>query len=145
MDPGQMEGLMVNQFELSFQYVDGVKNIESRCIQQVAVIEISFYPGTDMSSAMAQVVSVASRAQASMPPNSLPPLILQMDAGSVPVGYLVFEAKRGRSARSATWPRTASAPWCRRTSPAPWRRRRSAATSAPSSSASIRTSCGLTT
>ena len=30
MSPGQMEGLIVNQFELNFQYVDGVKNVESK-------------------------------------------------------------------------------------------------------------------
>jgi multidrug efflux pump subunit AcrB len=93
MDPEQMEGLVVTQFELWFQYVDGVRNIESKSIQQVAVIQLSFYPDTDMSKAMAQVVSVASRAQAGQPQNTLPPLIMQMDAGSVPVGYLVFRSK----------------------------------------------------
>ncbi len=93
MDPGQMEGLLVNQFELAFQYVDGVKAIESRSISQVALIKLSFYPDTDMAKAMASVVSQANRAQASMPPNVLPPLIMQMDAGSVPVGYLVLQSK----------------------------------------------------
>ena len=93
MDPRQMEGLLVNQFELWFQYVDGVRNIESKSIQQVAVIQLSFYPDTDMSRAMSQVVSVASRAQAGQPTGTLPPLIMQMDAGSVPVGYLVFKSK----------------------------------------------------
>ncbi|HEY2826456.1 MAG TPA: efflux RND transporter permease subunit [Pirellulales bacterium] len=93
MDPGQMEGLLVNQFEIAFQYVDGVKSIESRCISQVAVIKLSFYSDTDMAKAMASVVSQANRAQASMPPNVLPPLIMQMDAGSVPVGYLVLQSK----------------------------------------------------
>src|SRR5271156_2040728 len=48
MSPAQMEGLIVNQFELNFQYVDGVKNVESRSIQQIALIKLSFYPGTDM-------------------------------------------------------------------------------------------------
>jgi multidrug efflux pump subunit AcrB len=46
-----------------------------------------------MSKAMAQVVSVASRAQATQPDGTLPPLIMQMDPGSVPVGYLVFRSK----------------------------------------------------
>src|ERR1700722_15050987 len=64
MDPGQMEGLMVNQFEIAFQYVDGVQTVESRSIQQVAVIKISFYPGTDMAKAMAEVVSEATGALA---------------------------------------------------------------------------------
>ena len=92
-DPGQMEGLLVSQFEFWFQFVDGVKNMESKSIQQVAVLELSFYPDTDMSKAMSQVVSVASRAQAGQPDGTLPPLIMQMDPGNVPVGYLVFKSK----------------------------------------------------
>ncbi len=93
MSPAQMEGLIVNQFELNFQYVDGVKNVESRSIQQIALIKLSFYPGTDMSQAMAEVVAQANRAQASMPPGVLPPQIMRMDAGSVPIGYLVLTGK----------------------------------------------------
>ena len=92
MSPAQMEGLIVNQFELLFQYVDGVKEIESHSIQQIALIKLSFYPGTDMSQAMAEVVAQANRAQASMPPGVLPPQIMRMDAGSVPIGYLVLTA-----------------------------------------------------
>src|SRR5580700_7931595 len=93
MSPAQMEGLIVNQFELNFQYVDGVKTVESRSIQQIALIKLSFYPGTDMSQAMAEVVAQANRAQASMPPGVLPPQIMRMDAGSVPIGYLVLTGK----------------------------------------------------
>src|SRR3984957_16573186 len=93
MSPAQMEGLIVNQFELNFQYVDGVKNVESRSIQQIALIKLSFYPGTDMAEAMAAVVAQANRAQASMPPGVLPPQIMRMDAGSVPIGYLVLTGK----------------------------------------------------
>jgi multidrug efflux pump subunit AcrB len=96
MSPAQMEGLIVNQFELNFQYVDGVKSVESRSIQQIALIKLSFYPGTDMASAMAAVVTQANRAQASMPPGVLPPQIMRMDAGSVPIGYLVLTS-RGES------------------------------------------------
>jgi len=92
-DPGQMEGLLVSQFEFWFQFVDGVRNMESKSIQQVAVLELSFYPDTDMSKAMSQVVSVASRAQAGQPDGTVPPLIMQLDPGNVPVGYLVFKSK----------------------------------------------------
>ena len=90
MSPAQMEGLIVNQFELNFQYVDGIKSVESKSIQQIALIKLSFYPGTDMSQAMAEVVGQANRAQAFMPPGVLPPQIMRMDAGSFPVGYLVM-------------------------------------------------------
>ncbi len=93
MSPAQMEGLIVNQFELNFQYVDGIKNVESKSIQQIALIKLSFYPGTDMAQALANVVGQANRAQAGMPPGVLPPQIMRMDAGSFPVGYLVLSSK----------------------------------------------------
>src|SRR5215469_6748540 len=90
MSPDQMEGFIVNQLELYFQYVDGIQDIKSRNIQQVALCELSFFPGTEMGQAMAQVVAMSDRAMSWMPPGTLPPMIMRMDAGSVPVGYLVF-------------------------------------------------------
>lgn len=93
MSPQQVEGLVVNQFELNFQYVDGVSGVDSTSIQQVALIKLSFFPGTDMGLAMAQVSACAGRAMSFMPPGTLPPLIIRMDAGSVPVGYLVLKSK----------------------------------------------------
>ena len=94
MSPDQVEGFIVNQLELYFQYVDGVKDINSRNIQQVALCELSFYPGTDMGQAMAQVVAMSNRAMSWMPKGTLPPMIMRMDAGSVPVGYLVLESEK---------------------------------------------------
>ncbi len=94
MSPEQMEGFIVNQLELYFQYVDGIKDINTRNIQQVALCELSFFPGTEMGQAMAQVVAMSDRAMSWMPKGTLPPMIMRMDAGSVPVGYLVFESKK---------------------------------------------------
>src|SRR5271168_3447312 len=93
MSPDQMEGFIVNQLELYFQYVDGIQDINTRNIQQVALTELSFFPGTDMGQAMAQVVAMSDRAMSWMPKGTLPPMIMRMDAGSVPVGYLVFESE----------------------------------------------------
>ena len=92
MSPDQMEGFIVNELELYFQYVDGIQDINTRNIQQVALCELSFFPGTDMGQAMAQVVAMSDRAMSWMPKGTLPPMIMRMDAGSVPVGYLVFES-----------------------------------------------------
>src|SRR4051794_35334668 len=92
MSPDQMEGFIVNQLELYFQYVDGIQDINTRNIQQVALCELSFFPGTDMGQAMAQVVAMSDRAMSWMPKGTLPPMIMRMDAGSVPVGYLVLES-----------------------------------------------------
>ena len=93
MSPDQVEGFIVNELELYFQYVDGVSDINTRNIQQVALCELSFEPGTDMGQAMAQVVAMSDRAMSWMPKGTLPPMIMRMDAGSVPVGYLVFESE----------------------------------------------------
>src|SRR5262245_31873046 len=93
MSPDQIEGFIVNQLELYFQYVDGIQDIKTRNIQQVALCELSFFPGTEMGQAMAQVVAMSDRSMSWMPKGTLPPMIMRMDAGSVPVGYLVFESE----------------------------------------------------
>ena len=90
MSPDQIEGFIVNELELYFQYVDGVKDIKTRNIQQVSLCELGFFPDTDMGQAMAQVVAMSDRAMSWMPPGTLPPMIMRMDAGSIPIGYLVF-------------------------------------------------------
>jgi multidrug efflux pump subunit AcrB len=77
-----------------FQYVDGISEIESRSIQQVALVKLSFFPGTDMGVAEAAVVAMANRALARMPPGTLPPMVMRLDEGSVPVGYLVLESEK---------------------------------------------------
>ena len=103
MSPGQMEGFIVNGLELYFQYVDGIKDINSRNIQQVSLCELSFYPGTDMGQAMAQVVAMSDRAMSWMPKGTMPPMIMRMDAGSVPVGYLVLESKDASLGQLGDW------------------------------------------
>src|SRR6516164_778263 len=103
MSPDQMEGFIVNQLELYFQYVDGIEDINTRNIQQVALCELSFFPGTDMGQAMAQVVAMSDRAMSWMPPGTLPPMIMRMDAGSVPVGYLVLESDEVSLGQLGDW------------------------------------------
>ena len=101
MSPDQIEGFIVNELELYFQYVDGIEDIKSRNIQQVGLCELSFFHGTDMGQAMAQVVAMSDRALAWMPPGSLPPMIMRMDAGSVPIGYLVFTSEDNKTSLGA--------------------------------------------
>src|SRR5205814_1298825 len=61
-------------------------------IQGAALIKLQFHPGTDMSQAMSETVAYANRARAFMPPGTVPPFIMRFDAGSVPVGNLVFSS-----------------------------------------------------
>src|SRR5260221_2732003 len=90
MDPAQMEGYLTYYYEYHFLYITGIEHVESKSIQGNALIKLQFYPGTDMAQAMAETVSYANRARAFMPPGTVPPFVMRFDAGSVPVGNLVF-------------------------------------------------------
>ncbi len=92
MDPKQIEGLITNQYELFFQYINSVEHVESRSIQSMVMLKLFFQPGTDMAEATAQTVAYCNRALSIMPVGSLPPYVVRLDAGSLPVGYLVFES-----------------------------------------------------
>lgn len=93
LSPEQMEGLVTSYYEYHFLYVTGVKFVESRSIQGAAIIKIQFQEDTDMSQAMAEVVGYVNRSRAFMPPGTVPPFITRFDAGSVPVGQLVFTSE----------------------------------------------------
>jgi multidrug efflux pump subunit AcrB len=92
MDPQQMEGFLSYYFEYHFLYITGIEHVESKNIQGAALMKLVFHTGTDMSEAAAQVVGYVNRARAFMPPGVVPPFIVRYDAGSVPVGQLVFSS-----------------------------------------------------
>src|SRR5664279_540655 len=90
LSPEQMEGYITSYYEYHFLYITGVKYVESKSVQGAAIIKIQFQEGTEMSQALAEVVGYVNRAKAFMPPGTVPPFITRFDAGSVPVGQLVF-------------------------------------------------------
>ncbi|HWC97488.1 MAG TPA: efflux RND transporter permease subunit [Candidatus Sulfopaludibacter sp.] len=92
MDPQQMEGFLTYYFEYHFLYITGIEHVESKNIQGASLMKLVFHQGTDMSQAMAQVVGYVNRARSFMPPGAVPPFIVRFDAGSVPVGQLVFSS-----------------------------------------------------
>src|SRR5947207_360894 len=93
MDPQQMEGLIANYYEYHFLYITGIHHVESKNAQGVSLMKLYFHPGTNMAQAMAETVGYVTRARSFMPPGTVPPFIMRFDAGSVPVGYLVFSSK----------------------------------------------------
>jgi multidrug efflux pump subunit AcrB len=96
MDPAQMEGFLVNYYEYHFLYITGIEHVESKSIQGAALIKLQFHPGTNMAGAMAETVSYVNRARAFMPVGTVPPFVMRFDAGSVPVGDLVFTDESGK-------------------------------------------------
>ncbi len=93
MDPAQMEGFLTYYYEYHFLYINGIEHIESKSIQGVALLKLQFHPGTDMAVALAETINYVNRARAFMPPGTVSPFVMRFDAGSVPVGNLVFSSE----------------------------------------------------
>ena len=92
--PTQMEAFFGKQYVSLLLYVSGVKNIETRNIQGLTLIKLTFYQGTNMAQAAAEVTAFTNRAQAIFPPGSQPPFILRFDASTLPIGQLVLSSTK---------------------------------------------------
>src|SRR5437763_1221070 len=92
LSPQQMEGFITSYYEYHFLYITGIKSVESKSIQGLSLLKLRFHEGTDMGNAMAEVISYVNRSRSFMPPGTLPPFVMRYDAGSVPVGQLVFSS-----------------------------------------------------
>ncbi|MBS1527941.1 MAG: efflux RND transporter permease subunit, partial [Bacteroidetes bacterium] len=88
----QLEGFVTSYYEYHFLYVTGIKSVESKSIQGIALLKLSFYEGTDMGQATGEVISMVNRARAFMPPGTVSPFVTRFDGGSVAVGQLVFSS-----------------------------------------------------
>src|SRR5262245_25202747 len=73
MDPAQMEGLLTNYYEYHFLYISGIHHVESKNIQGVALMKLTFHPGTNMAQAMAETINYVNRSRAFMPPGTVSP------------------------------------------------------------------------
>ena len=92
MSPQQMEGFVSYYYEYHFLYINGIESVEAKSIQGTSLLRLTFHPGTNMSDALAQTISYVNRARAFMPPGTVSPFVIRYDAGTLPVGYLVFSS-----------------------------------------------------
>src|ERR1700733_11155494 len=92
MSPEQMEGFFSTGLQDVFLYVTGIKTIESKNIQGLTFMKLTFYEGTDMAEASSEVATYVNRALKFFPEGALPPLVVRFDASSLPVGELVFSS-----------------------------------------------------
>jgi len=91
--PDQMEAYFGKQYVNILLYVSGVKSIESRNIQGLTLMKLTFYQGTNMAQAAAEVSAYSNRIQAIFPPGNNPPFIIRFDAATLPVGQLVLSSR----------------------------------------------------
>ncbi|HWD89540.1 MAG TPA: efflux RND transporter permease subunit [Mucilaginibacter sp.] len=92
--PNQMEAYFGKPYVNLLLYVSGVKSIETKNIAGLTIIKLTFYQGTNMAQAAAEVTSYITRAQAIFPPGSQPPFIIRFDASTLPVGQLVLSSPK---------------------------------------------------
>ncbi|MFI5157529.1 MAG: efflux RND transporter permease subunit [Sphingobacteriales bacterium] len=90
--PNQMEAYFAKSYVNLLLFVSGVKSIETKNIQGLTLIKVTFYEGTNMAQAAAEVTAYTNRAQAGFPLGSQPPFILRFDASTLPVGQLVLSS-----------------------------------------------------
>jgi HAE1 family hydrophobic/amphiphilic exporter-1 len=94
MPPLDMEDNITFRYERFFTLGSNIQHIESRSLSGVSIIKVFFQPGTNIEAAAAQMGTLAMADLGIMPPGTLPPLVLQYDASSLPV-VLVTVAGKG--------------------------------------------------
>lgn len=94
LSPAYMDGFMANEFQKVLVFVSGVKDIDFKSVQGLTLMKLTFYPGTDMSQASAELSMQVSRAMGFLPAGAVPPMVVRFDGSSLPVGQLVFESPK---------------------------------------------------
>jgi len=90
--PDQMEAYFGKAYVNLMLYVSGVKSIETKNIQGLTLMKLTFYEGTNMAQAAAEVTAFSGRAQAIFPAGSNPQFIIRFDASTLPVGQLILSS-----------------------------------------------------
>lgn len=90
--PTQMETYFGKQYINILLFANGIKSIETKNIQGLTLMKLTYYEGTNMAQAASELSALSNRIQAIFPPGSNPPFIIRFDASSLPVGQLVLSS-----------------------------------------------------
>src|SRR5271156_2103978 len=94
LPPAEMAGRMVTQFERALTTtVNDIEHIEANSYTGTGIVKIFFQPGADIRTANAQVTAISQTLLRQMPPGSVPPLILNYNASTVPIIQLALSGK----------------------------------------------------
>src|ERR1700753_1341300 len=94
LPPDQTAGRMLTQFERTLTTtVNDIEHIEATSYTGLGVVKIFFQPTADIRTANAQVTAVSQTLLRQMPPGTLPPLILNYNASTVPIIQLALSGK----------------------------------------------------
>src|ERR1700760_2753779 len=93
MPPEQIETDITGRFERFFTLASGVDHMESRSLPGVSLIKIYFQPGFNSDSAVTSIANLAMANLRRLPPGTLPPVVLQFDASSLPVCLITLKGE----------------------------------------------------
>jgi multidrug efflux pump subunit AcrB len=93
MPPQQIEADITNTFERFFTLGANIDHSESRSLTGVSLIKIYFKPGTDPNSALSNIANLAMADLRRLPPGTLPPVVLGMDASTQPVCLVTLKGQ----------------------------------------------------
>src|SRR6201997_4787423 len=93
MPPQQIEADITNTFERFFTLAANVDHSESRSLSGVSLIKIYFKPGTDPNVAVGNIANLAMADLRRLPPGTLPPVVLGMDASTQPVCLVTLKGQ----------------------------------------------------
>jgi len=86
LSPEEMEGRITTVYErVLTTVVDNIEHIESTTVNGTAVVKIYLQPNASIDRANAQVTAVSQTILRQLPPGSLPPLIVDYNASTVPI------------------------------------------------------------
>ena len=100
MPPEQIEADITDTFESFFTLGSNIDHIESRSLTGVSLIKIYFKSGTDPNAAVSNISNLAMADLRRLPPGTLPPVVLGMDASSQPVCLITLKGKGLNETRS---------------------------------------------
>src|ERR1700747_746435 len=86
MNPEELEGRLTGPYErILTTTVEDIEHIESPTVNGQAIVKIFLQPGASLDTANAQVTAVSQAILRFLPPGTLPPLIINYSASSVPI------------------------------------------------------------
>jgi multidrug efflux pump subunit AcrB len=93
MPPEQIENDITGQFERMFTLAPGIDHMESRSLTGVSLIKIFFQPGSNPDSDVTGVANLAMASLRYLPTGTLPPIVMQFDASSLPVCLVTLKGE----------------------------------------------------
>src|SRR5580693_7053000 len=89
LNPEELEGRLSSVYErILTTTVDNIEHIESTTVNGQAIVKIFLQPTASLDTANAQVTAVSQTILRQLPPGTLPPLIINYSASSVPIVQL---------------------------------------------------------